>query len=231
MQISWRQWYVQMAFALSLLTAVCKVQAGDYVELTLNATGQLSAGDGSKIRIELRPDLSGAGAPAWISQLAQTRMRGGTFDFYRAEPFGIFQGEMRHVAFPPVLQKGPCPVDVDGEAIYKTRQCFEHDPHCGCHGPIMQPGMVGWAGGGGSGPAFFIYIGDAPAYHWSHDHTVWGQLADEASHQVVKAALKLETNENNGMQILKHRIPFTMRVMAPPRVHHEHHEILEEEEV
>mgnify|MGYP004300881927 CR=1 FL=1 len=36
------------------------------------------------------------------------------------------------------------------------RKCPSHDPQCGCHGPIMSKGMVGWAGGS-AGPDLFIY--------------------------------------------------------------------------
>ena len=36
------------------------------------------------------------------------------------------------------------------------RKCPSHDPNCGCHGPIMSKGMVGWAGGS-AGPDLFIY--------------------------------------------------------------------------
>ena len=46
--------------------------------------------------------------------------------------------------------------------------------------------MVGWAGGRGEGPDFFIYTAAEPAQHWSHDHTIWGELADAASLATVK---------------------------------------------
>ena len=36
---------------------------------------------------------------------------------------------------------------------------------------IMEKGEIGWAGGS-AGPDFFIYLGDSPATHWKHDHTV-----------------------------------------------------------
>ena len=72
-------------------------------------------------------------------------------------------------AAPPRVVKGACPAGVvpDGK-----RACPKHDPNCGCHGPLMSKGMVGWAGGG-AGPDLFIYtasrscaVGSCPATHW-----------------------------------------------------------------
>ena len=72
-------------------------------------------------------------------------------------------------AAPPRVVKGDCPAGVvpDGK-----RACPKHDPNCGCHGPIMSKGMVGWAGGS-AGPDLFIYtasrscaVGSCPATHW-----------------------------------------------------------------
>jgi len=50
-----------------------------------------------------------------------------------------------------VVRLGPCPI----ENYVPENECPKHDPDCGCHGPVMTRGMVGWAGGG-SGPDFFI---------------------------------------------------------------------------
>ena len=71
--------------------------------------------------------------------------------FYRAEPKLLLQGVIgeKSVAANTVL--GPC----SEENYVQKEDCPEHDPNCGCHGPIMTRGMVGWAGGGG-GPDFFI---------------------------------------------------------------------------
>ena len=54
----------------------------------------------------------------------------------------------------------------------------------------MGKGMVGWAGGS-AGPDLFIYtahmdpsrcpIGKCEATHWSHDHTVFAEVADDAT--------------------------------------------------
>jgi hypothetical protein len=122
---------------------------------------------------------------------------------------------MSHPSVPATVTKGPCPADVDGIALYKTRKCFPHDPKCGCHGPTFTKGMVGWAGGAGGGPHFFIYVDDAPATHWSHDHTVWGELADAQSMRVVQSILKsFPIDEGSGMAMLLHPIAFTLHVEA-----------------
>jgi hypothetical protein len=69
--------------------------------------------------------------------------------------------------------------------------------------------MVGWAGGRGGGPDFFVYTGADPAVHWSHDHTVWGEL-DKASLELVQKILKhFEVDGSTGMSMLKHKISFT----------------------
>jgi hypothetical protein len=49
----------------------------------------------------------------------------------------------------------------------------------------MERGDVGWAGAG-PGPDWFVYLGRQPAAHWGVSHTVWGQIADEASMAVVE---------------------------------------------
>lgn len=72
--------------------------------------------------------------------------------FYRAESNLLLQGIIADPYVPTnVVKLGPCP---NTNHVSKV-QCPEHDPNCGCHGPIMNKGMVGWAGGKG-GPDFFI---------------------------------------------------------------------------
>ena len=44
------------------------------------------------------------------------------------------------------------------------------------HRPIIERGMVAWAGGMG-GPHFFIALADHP--EWQHDHTVWAKVLDK----------------------------------------------------
>lgn len=73
--------------------------------------------------------------------------------FYRAEKQLLLQGIISEGAGAPRLkvELGPCPI----ENYQPKLKCPSHDPNCGCHGPVMTKGMVGWAGGG-SGPDFFI---------------------------------------------------------------------------
>merc|ERR1712176_1219432 len=105
---------------------------------------------------------------------------GRVLKFYRAEASFLLQGSMSSPRVASTSHQGPCPAGVDPDINRKQgRKCFPHDPNCGCHGPIMLPGMVAWAGGAGGGPDFFIYMGSTPITFWSHDHTVWGELADE----------------------------------------------------
>jgi hypothetical protein len=50
------------------------------------------------------------------------------------------------------------------------------------HRPIIQRGMVAWAGGKG-GPHFFIALADHP--EWKHDHTVWAKVVEEDMSKVL----------------------------------------------
>jgi hypothetical protein len=201
-----------MRCRLGLLALGCLlagITAGDdVVEMNLIDDRMNLRASVSKIRIRLRPDYSGAGSTTFVRQLAEAG-KGGDFQFYRAETWGVLQGSMSNPDVPVVVSKGPCPKDVDGAAIYAKRECFPHDPQCACHGPSFVQGMVGWAGGRGGGPDFFIYTGDSPADHWSHDHTVWGELADAESLALVKQVLQFPTSDS-GMAMLKDKISFRM---------------------
>ncbi len=78
----------------------------------------------------------------------------------------------------------------------------------------MEKGEIGWAGGS-SGPDFFIYLGAQPAEHWKHDHTVWGEVADEASIRVAEriAAQPYVADESNfGMKMMVNRLPLVVTV-------------------
>ncbi|CAK0807533.1 unnamed protein product [Prorocentrum cordatum] len=185
------------------------------VELRLAAVKRLPRGLGS-VRIRLRGDLSGKESVDYVRRIGvdpASAVRSGALQFYRAERGLLLQGEMRSSGVQGEERKGPCPPDVDPDVNRKKgRKCFPHDPDCGCHGPIMLPGMVGWAGGAGKGPHFFIYVGDGPNTFWGHDHTVWGQLADEQSMNAVKAVLDLPVSSGGGMRMLKQKVPFELRL-------------------
>lgn len=87
-----------------------------------------------------------------------------TGELYRVEAAFLIQGRIacRAGQTRTRVVKGTCP---SGVSVDKSRACPAHDPNCGCHGPIMTQGMVGWAGGG-AGPDWFVYLGDGPATHW-----------------------------------------------------------------
>jgi len=184
-------------------SVAASVSSSGVVQLTLHGLPQRT------IRIQLRKDLSRE-ASSWISLLAQHSSEPHTHSFYRAEPGFLLQGSLKSKTLPQMPpHKGPCPHGVNQKDYRKSRPCYAHDPDCGCHGPIMQPGMVGWAGGAGSGPDFFIYVGKTPAQHWSHDHTVWGELADRESFEAVTAVLALPT-EGSGMKMLRDALSFDL---------------------
>ena len=50
----------------------------------------------------------------------------------------------------------------------------------------MTNGMVGWAGGG-TGQDFFIETYKEPAKWWGQQHTVWGEIQDTKSREVIDA--------------------------------------------
>ncbi len=137
--------------------------------------------DPMTLRIRLRPDYSPSSAAFWHA--AALAKCGG--NFYRSEGF-LMQGRVECANLKQPI-KGVCPPDAKLDA---SRKCPEHDPNCGCHGPLMERGMVGWAGGG-VGPDFFVYTGTATATHWQHDHTVFGQIADESSWEALEEMRKL----------------------------------------
>jgi len=124
------------------------------------ATLSTSLGD---IEIKFRPDLSEESVD-YIRKVAKEGCD--RCAFYRSEPPGIFQGIIKSNSFPIIKKKGNCPSDYQN----KKQDCPEHDPNCGCHGPIMSKGMVGWAGGK-TGPDFFINTYEKPAAFWGNQHT------------------------------------------------------------
>ncbi|KAL3785607.1 hypothetical protein HJC23_004755 [Cyclotella cryptica] len=151
-------------------------------------------------------------------------------NFYRAEPNLLLQGVLSQHDVPSSgVLLGPCPL-----ADWKpTTPCPAHDQGCGCHGPLMtralspvnlirctQPifvttklnarGMVGWAGGG-NGPDFFINTYIQPVEWWEHQHTVWGQIKDEESLQLVERIYNLPATVK-GMRMLDEKIEFRIEL-------------------
>jgi len=145
-------------------------------------TLKTSQGD---LRIKLRPDLSRPSVE-YIKALLDDPKPCRECQFYRAEKPGIFQGVLKKKHVKPNTILGDCPKGLTG----KKHECPEHDPNCGCHGPVMTKGMIGWAAGEG-GPDFFIDTYERPATWWNTDHTVWGELADKESLDVVVSMYEL----------------------------------------
>ena len=154
------------------------------------------------LRIVMRPDLSPSSV-SYIRPLVQS----GTCkrcNFYRAEKPGILQGIMDDPEVKVTVNKGECPP----EFVNSKQDCPAHDPNCGCHGPTMTKGMVGWAGGD-TGPDFFIDSYKEPAKFWGQQHTVFGEIKDDASFAVIDKIYSLPVT-NKGMTYLDEKIQFTM---------------------
>lgn len=132
-----------------------------------------------RITLRLRPDWS-AESVAYVRTLVSAPdLCTSSCEFYRAEPGFLLQGSLR-ARFAPnkVTRPGP---------------------------RIMVRGDVGWAGGS-AGPDFFIYLGAAPAQHWGTEHTVWAEVADEASLAVADTLAALPAPAPPGeMHILTDR--------------------------
>jgi cyclophilin family peptidyl-prolyl cis-trans isomerase len=154
--------------------------------------------DHGTIRIELRPDLSPESV-GYIRELVQS----GTCrrcNLYRAEQHGILQGVM---AFPDAttnVTKGKCPPE------YKYNKPADLD----CHGPTMTRGMVGWAAGV-TGPDFFIDSYPKPATWWGQQHTVFGEIKDDASFAVIDKIYEQPVHKH-GLTYLDKKLEFTLAI-------------------
>ena len=122
------------------------------------------------INIQFTPELSGPSSISYITKLVtsiSSKQNSGSAaavssqtingrkvtegykchrcQFYRAEKQLLLQGVIAEPSIPKgVVTLGPCPID----NYVPKNKCPDHDPNCGCHGPVMTKGMVGWAGGG-----------------------------------------------------------------------------------
>jgi hypothetical protein len=120
------------------------------------------------VRIVLRPDLSKESVE-YIHGVMKASAPDGSCPgcrLYRAEKPTILQGVLREDVDANTV-KGSCPSGY--EAV--PNDCPEWDEHCGCHGPVMTRGMVGWAAGSPGGPDFFIDNHPDPADWWGTQHT------------------------------------------------------------
>ena len=162
--------------------------------------------DVGEIRIVLMPQYS-APSVQYIHELVDS----GHCDrctFYRAEKKGILQGIIKSKTINAPVEKGSCPPGMEKVA---TGKCPEWDPSCACHGPLMERGMVGWAAGK-TGPDFFIDDYRAPAKWWGTQHTVWGQIMDDKSLNVIDHIWSLPATRKGGLTYLNSHIQFTMRI-------------------
>mmetsp|Transcript_26445 Transcript_26445/g.49914 ORF Transcript_26445/g.49914 Transcript_26445/m.49914 type:complete len:348 (+) Transcript_26445:47-1090(+) len=137
------------------------------------------------IRVKLRPDWTQSSVD-FVREVAQRGLCTPQCAFYRAEPRFLLQGGMR-ATIPPNSRTTP--------------------------GPVMGKGMVGWAGGS-AGPDFFIYMSENQAVGWHNDHTVWGEVLEQASLELVEeiiATVETEKETPNSMSMISDPIEFTMR--------------------
>lgn len=161
------------------------------------------------IRIVLRPDLSPESV-SYVRQMATTPNACGRCNLYRAEIPGILQGI---IASPTIsidtIRKGNCP------AGYETvpNECPEWDTECNCHGPVMTKGMVGWAAGA-TGPDFFIDTYEREAKWWGTQHTVFGEIQDPESFNVIKSIYNTQpTHEVSGLTHLDEPLHFDLSLV------------------
>jgi cyclophilin family peptidyl-prolyl cis-trans isomerase len=170
----------------------------EYLVLSLATLGE--------IRIRLRPDLSAVSRDYIHAMLATTTTQPCTrCNFYRAEKPGILQGALATKHVPVATQRGACPPGL--ETI--TNHCPAWDSQCGCHGPVMERGMVAWAGGK-MGPDFFIDAYAQPVQDWGTQHTVFGQIEDEGSLSIVDKIFALPVHKDGSMNYMDEVLPFTM---------------------
>jgi cyclophilin family peptidyl-prolyl cis-trans isomerase len=155
------------------------------------------------IRIVLRPDLSKESVD-YVKQVVETQSCQ-RCNLYRAEKPGILQGILVSQTVPHATVKGSCPTG------YETvkNDCPDWDKTCACHGPVMTRGMVGWAAGQ-TGPDFFIDDYIKPASWWGTQHTVWGELQDEASFAVLDVVWTLPSHNQGGLTFLDEPLHFDM---------------------
>ncbi|KAL7566121.1 hypothetical protein ACA910_003894 [Epithemia clementina (nom. ined.)] len=162
--------------------------------------------DVGEIRIVLLPQYS----PASVKYIHDVVAHGqcDRCTLYRAEKQGILQGIIKSTSIHVPTEKGSCPPGMD---TIKNGECPKWDPSCACHGPLMERGMVGWAAGK-TGPDFFIDDYRQPAKWWGTQHTVWGQIMDDASLNVIDHIWSLPTKPQGGLTMLESPIKFTMRI-------------------
>ena len=136
-----RQQDLRSKTALRTSTAIVEQDNSSHVSLLPEQlTLRSKLGD---IKIVLRPDLS-LESVEYIKALLESPDPCPRCRFYRAEKPGIIQGMLAKNGTPPNTVLGKCPEEFKD---VPRHDCPKHDPNCGCHGPLMHRGMVGWAAG------------------------------------------------------------------------------------
>ena len=134
--------------------------AGTAATVQVGAGVQLDFGPGlGVVRLHLRREWSPT-STAYASAVAEARLSASCA--YRLEPGFLVQGSL-----------------MGGPGVTANRK----NPRAP---KVMERGEVGWAGGG-KGPDYFIYMGSGPA-GWlgiPHEGTIFAEVADEESMQVV----------------------------------------------
>lgn len=152
----------------------------------------LVVGSHGKVRVKLRRETSPLAVQFIHSLLAQSPQCTGC-SFYRAEAVPATWGSVELPDShnpgrwgPPyaLLQGG---LRADGVAMPAESTARED-------APVIQRGMVAWAGGG-SGPDFFVALAEHP--EWGRGHTVWGDVV-EADMVVLERLLALPTKVRPG---------------------------------
>ena len=159
------------------------------------------------ISVRFRPDLSPESV-AYVREVAE-KGKCAHCSLYRSEGTDILQGIAKTDGIRANTVLGPCPPGAEQGKEEGKEKCPSHDPGCGCHGPVMTRGMVGWAGGGG-GPDFFVDTFAEPAVFWRNWHTVWGTVEDEESLAVIGRIHALPKRDQGGMTMLEKDVPFTL---------------------
>jgi hypothetical protein len=160
---------------------------------------------GAALRITLRPDLS-QGSVDYIHEILKNGCE--RCKFYRAEKPGILQGIIANQHVAVATERGPCPMGLEGI----VNECPAWDAQCGCHGPLMERGMVGWAAGA-TGPDFFINDYRKRADFWGTQHTVFGRIVvdDHASFALLDTIFEMPVH-TAGLTLLDEELKFTMHI-------------------
>lgn len=182
----------------------------ELVEMMLTHRGE-PVGRRGRVLIKLDRVVGPPASADYIKKLAQ--LPGGltgVHTMFRVEKPTLVQGELSDPRVPALNgPRGDCPVSIPAD--YRASYC-----DCGCHGPIIRPGQIAWAGGGGGGTNFFIFTGDPEqARLWKHDHTIWGEIIGKEAFETIAAVYKLPV-KGEGTHHLVDRVEFTLRYVDSP---------------